>query len=261
MRIALCLCGVVGNIYINKADYVWQGEADYRLGREYYERRLFAVNDAQIDVFMHSWSTDYAEQLIRDYRPKRWQFESQIDFGQPDRARNFNRSRWYSTRASVALKRAYEREQGFEYDWVVLARYDLALFKDLVLARYDPEFFYPGHHDWQSETLFVREEPMYCDFFYVANSTKMDAFSRLYDDLAQIKVDNAHAQSLIHAKRLDFRLRSDFMLGRDFSLMRYVYVDPRFRGDDYPGEAGFERTPAFPRASFGLESSTARTHE
>lgn len=253
MRIALCLCGVVGNIYTNKNDRVWTQDVDYRIALEYYQRRLFAVNDARFDVFIHSWSTDYEQVIRRDYQPKAALFEPQIDFGRhQNQARHFNRSRWYSTRASVALKRAYEQEQGFTYDWVVLARFDMVLFKDLVLASYDPAFFYPGYHEWQADTLFVKDEPMFCDFFYYASSPKIDAFSQLYDWIDLIKTDDPHAQSLIQAKNLGFKLRSDFRRGDEFELVRLVYEDCYYRGDDYPGEAGLTRTPAYPAGRFGI---------
>jgi hypothetical protein len=252
MKIALCLHGVVGNLYTNKDDRVWKEDVDYRLGLEHYRRRLFSVNDADIDVFIHSWSTAYEQEIRRDYQPKSCLFEEQIDFGKANVVRHFNRSRWYSTKATVALKRAYEREHGFEYDWVVLSRFDLALFKDLVLSKYDPEFFYPGHHEWKADTIFVKEEPMFCDFFYYATSRKIDAFSTLYDDLDRIEVENAHWQSLIHAKRLGFSLRSDFRKADEFELIRYVYEDCHYRGDAYPGEAGFVRKPEYPVERFGM---------
>ncbi len=247
MKIALCLCGVVGNAYTNKDDRIWTHDVDYRLGLEYYQKRLFAANQgAQFDVFIHSWSIDYEAAIRRDYQPKACLFEPQIDFGKHDIVRHFNRSRWYSTRASVELKRAWEQEHGFVYDWVILARFDIAFFKDLILSNYDPDYFYAGYHKWQAETLFVQEEPKFCDMFYYAASAKIDAFSLLYDDLVAIKNEDPHWQSLIQAKRLDFKLRSDFRHVDEYELVRYVYQDCHYRGDDYPGEAGFARQPKYP---------------
>ena len=259
MKIALCLCGVVGNFYTNKDNRVWTRDVDYRIALEYYRQRLFAANSAQFDVFIHSWSTDYEQVLRRDYQPKACLFEPQIDFGRHDQERHFNRSRWYSTKASVALKRGWEQEHGFEYDWVVLARFDMVLFKDLKLANYDPAFFYPGYHGWQADTLFVQDEPVFCDFFYYASSPKMDAFSLLYDRIDQFQTQNPHWQSLIQAKMLDFELRSDFRRGDEFELVRFVYEDCHYRGKDYPGEAGFRRTAAYPveRFNWGQPKSTS----
>ncbi len=252
MKIALCLHGVVGNIYTDKDNYVWTRDVDYRIGLEHYQRRLFSVNDAEIDVFIHSWSTAYEEQLRRDYKPKKWLFEEQIDFGKETRARNFCKSRWYSTKAAVALKRAYEQEQDFEYDWVVLSRFDLALFKDMVLSKYDPNMFYPGHHEWSPDKIFIEQEPIFCDYFYYAASRKMDAFSTLYDHWERYELYNAHWESYMQAKRLGFALRSDFMLGRDFELVRFVYEDCHYREGEYPGEEALVRSADYPIERFPM---------
>src|SRR5262249_46280848 len=145
MRVALCLHGVVGHLYTNKQDRSWTEDVDYRIGLEHYRRHLFGVNEC-VDVFIHSWSTKYAERLTRDYRPKGQIFETQIDFKQDSQALNFLKSRWYSTRAVVELKRRYERRQGFTYDWVMLSRFDLALLRDLDFAKYDAKLFYAARH-------------------------------------------------------------------------------------------------------------------
>lgn len=99
-----------------------------------------------MDVFIHSWSTKYAETITRDYQPQRQIFQTQIDFKQDSPARNFLKSRWYSTQAVVELKRKYEQVQGFTYDWVLLSRFDLALLRDLDFAKYDRNFFYAARH-------------------------------------------------------------------------------------------------------------------
>lgn len=252
MKVALCLFGVVGNLYTDKDSYTWTRDVDYRIGLEHYRRRLFSVNQAEFDVFIHSWSTTYEEHLRRDYRPKSFLFEEQIDFGKETRALNFAKSRWYSTKAVIALKRAYEEEQGFEYDWVVLSRFDMALFKDLVLSKYDPEKFYPGHHEWTADKIFIEEEPVFCDFFYYAGSRNMDAFSTLYDHWERFGLHNPHWESYMQAKRLGFELRSDFMLHRDFALVRDVYEDCHYREGDYPGAAALARSANYPAEHFPL---------
>ena len=120
MRVALCLHGVVGHLYTNKPQHTWCEDVDYRIGLEHYRRHLFAVNDC-VDVFIHSWSTQYAERLTRDYQPRRQIFETQIDFKQDTVKLNL-KSRWYSTQAVVELKKKYEQDQGFTYDWVSCCR-------------------------------------------------------------------------------------------------------------------------------------------
>jgi YD repeat-containing protein len=102
LKIALCLHGVVGNLYLDKHNHQWREDVDYRIGLEHYQRHLFAPNGGDVDVFIHSWSTRYEEAIVRDYAPKAYAFQEQINFGHGTTNLNFLESRWYSTKASTA---------------------------------------------------------------------------------------------------------------------------------------------------------------
>lgn len=253
MKIALCLCGVVGNLYSDKKHFRWSQDVDYRIGLEHYRRHLFGANShpsIEIDVFIHSWSTRFEDRLIHAYEPKLAKFESQIDFGQPVRRLNFIKSRWFSTKAVVELKRQHERAQGFVYDWVMTSRFDLALLKDLEFPKYDPSFLWSPHHEWRADTLFVECEPKFCDYWFYSSSANMDRFATLFDHWDGYGFDDPHLDAYVHARKLKLGMRSDFMEHRDHELVRALYQDCHYRGEAFPGIDRLSKLITLPTGRF-----------
>ena len=138
VKVALCLQGTVGNFYTDKKQYQHTEHIDYRIALEHYKKHIFSVNP-HVDVFIHCWNPEYQQQIEKDYLPKISIFEKQIDFsseiaatGIESSLRNcYQKSRWYSQEKVISLKREYERENNFKYDYVIVSRFDLAFLKDL----------------------------------------------------------------------------------------------------------------------------------
>ena len=245
MRVALCLHGVVGHAYTNKAAHEWHDDVDYRIGLEHYRRNLFASNGG-VDVFMHCWSTDYEENLVRDYRPKGHRFERQIQFGHETVALNFLESRWYSTHEAVRLKRTYERAMGFEYDWVVLSRFDLALLRSLDLRQSDPSDFWAGQHVLLPHAA---DDPVpadnvnngFCDMIFYSGSKNINRFSELHRKWREYGLFHAHAEAYAHTQACGFRVRHGLTKGEDFELVRYIYRDCHFKRQAYLGADALQR--------------------
>ena len=246
MRVALCLHGVVGHLYINKPQRTWTEDVDYRIGLEHYRRHLFAVNDC-VDVFIHSWSTDYAERITRDYQPRRQLFETQIDFKQDTLPLNFLKSRWYSTQAVVELKKKYELDEGFTYDWVMLSRFDLALLRDLDFRKYDRNIFYAARHDFRDGD---QTNGGWCDLFFYANSPDIDRFASLYNVWEDYGIFDAHAESHAHAQRLGLSIGHDLLRGNGFELVRGVYENCQYADGEFPGCENLIKAAAYPLERF-----------
>ena len=245
MRIALCLHGVVGNLYTNKQDLSWSEDVDYRIGLEHYRRHLFAVNDC-IDVFIHSSSTDYAESITRDYQPRRQLFQTQIDFKQDTLPLNYLKSRWYSTQAVVELKKKYEQDHGFTYDWVMLSRFDLALLRDLDFAKYDGNVFYAARHGPSGTQI----NDGWCDLFFYANSPNIDRFASLYNVWEEYRIFDAHEESYVHTQRLGLSIGFDLLRGEDFELVRGIYENCQYAGEEFPGLDKLTKAAAYPADRF-----------
>ena len=85
MRIAFCLVGIVGSV---QGKYGLDGTTnstkglpvDFRIGHHFHKKHIFDHND--VDVFIHSWSNEFKDQLLDLYQPKKYIIEEQIDFKQ-----------------------------------------------------------------------------------------------------------------------------------------------------------------------------------
>jgi len=131
MKVALCLSGIIGGT----AGKNGAGDtADYELCYKHFKKFVIAPNNC--DAFIHSWSVEHEKALVRTYQPKKCAFETQINFRGIGNIYRF-RSKWYSTVKSLELMKSYG-----EYDWVIISRFDLLLFKTFDLSSFNLDFIY-----------------------------------------------------------------------------------------------------------------------
>jgi hypothetical protein len=175
MRIAICFYGLVGS----KTNKNGKDEnLDPKIAYNLYNKHLFNKNN-NVDIFIHSWSADFKEQLVNLYKPISYIIEPQIQFpqskGHPSLHGNFRNkmkmaiyklfdkdkyisiedertksafraySRWYSTKKTISLKQEYESRQKFKYDCVMLTRLDVGFFTDIIFKNFNMNFFYASH--------------------------------------------------------------------------------------------------------------------
>jgi hypothetical protein len=159
------------------------------------------LDPLQPDVFVHTWKAPEEEvaaypqdphKLIEMYSPKEWSISEPIDFPQHDfdvitqptgdlLAWHFQRinSMYYSIYEANELKKGYEHDKAFTYDWVIRLRTDVILAGTLDLGLCDPNFMY----------LHLQELPdnLRCnDVFAFSSSENMDVYSSCYGDMSQI---------------------------------------------------------------------------
>ena len=127
MKIALCLYGVVGNSKTKSGE---QKSSDdiLTLGYQKYKSSLFDLHD--VDVYIHSWSKEFEDDILRLYSPISYLIEEQEMLTIPDYVRGdsqsqpnrrFNHySRWRSTQKVLELKRQANKN----YDFVLVSRFD-----------------------------------------------------------------------------------------------------------------------------------------
>ena len=204
MKIAFCLVGVVGAM---EAKHGQGTPVDYRIGHHFHNKHIFEPNkEHDIDVFIHSWSTDFKDELVDIYKPKKYIIENQIDFNQPSLRLNSIASRWYSTAMSVQLKKVYEEENNFKYDIVMLYRFDHIFQTDLKFSKFEPEYFYTSHRDDCTENLCKCDiECRYYDAWFFSNSHYMDSFSELYNSWEEYNIKNPHAECVHHLYTLGLK--------------------------------------------------------
>ena len=144
MKVALCLSGFVGNV----GKWIQGDEIDPNEGFAYINDTVLSHGD--VDVFIHSYSTNHESLLNELYSPKKATFEDNKDFklngvSKEELSRPYSfcvKSMWYSRKKAVELKTQYEEENNFKYDFVFLTRFDWAFFKKFYFEEYETDDIY-----------------------------------------------------------------------------------------------------------------------
>ena len=163
----------------------------------------------------------------------------------------------YSNKEAIRLKKEYEQKKGFEYDMVMLSRFDVLWFTDVHFDQFDPESFYisnwcvmhkksgggVGYEDYyyrgwnkrQDELIHKHigwpHDPRYSavsDHWFFSNSRNMNNFGNLYDKchkyLIAGDVPSNHEFYWKHLKDLGLlnKVKFHFHLYHDHFIDRYV---------------------------------------
>jgi len=204
MKIAFCLVGIVGAVEHPSGV---GNPVDYRIGNHFHKKHIFEPNkEHDIDVFIHSWSVDHKNELLNLYNPKKYIFDKQLDFQQNNIRNNCIFSRWYSTAMSMRLKQAYEEENNFEYDFVMLYRFDHIFQKDLVFSEFDSNNFYVSHRDdcSESQCRCIGNSRFY-DAWFFSNSHNMNKFSTVYENLTKYDLMDPHKETVRHINEVGLK--------------------------------------------------------
>jgi hypothetical protein len=269
MRIALCLSGLAGGLSDKTASgrtFIENPKGqrvpvDWQRGFEHYEKYLLNVNN-NVDIFIHTWNEELEEELTAAYRPKLAIFELQRTFAQNIRRQNAY-SRWYGVKQVSQLKKAYEEQNGFAYDFVMLGRFDIAWQTSVIFNKFDPAFFYVGNwiqafkdgnvinpHDYYYRKLNLdpsvalkkhgwphEKNPhtakAICDHWFFSNSEFINQFSELFDYMkdyyAKRPGTTNHIMSMqrLIDMKIEDRIKFAFDRYDDFPLVRHIYHDWR----------------------------------
>ena len=245
MKIAVCFNGLVGSTKGKSSQLIGDPRRCFEISSELYKKHILDKND--VDVFVHSWSTNLKEEILEAYKPKKYIIEKQKVFKipyhsslakTPEVRKQTHYSLWYSRKMTTLLKTEHEKEHGFKYDCVMMARFDLAWQTDLIFSNYDQNYFWTPK--WPKKILNGRmlKDIEYWHFrdkylkhmqtqwwgyphnnsglfgtWFFSNSEIIDKFATLYDRLDEYSRPNncpldssgrmsAHQQSLYHLEQL-----------------------------------------------------------
>lgn len=271
-RIAILLHGTAGT-----ADKYGTGSnIDVSISCDHFSKHIKGVNE-NVDVFMHSWSEDRKEKLIELYEPKLHYFEPQLIFdfeyavGSLDGPGGESNvwvdgkfkgldnlrfhglfSRWYSAKAANNLRLVYEKQKGFEYDFVMLTRYDLAYNVDFDFSNFSKEKFYVIPPLSLHSTGDIHHGMN--DLWFVTDSEKMTNFLEMYEWIKTLKhfphkYTHSHFLSLYFLAVLGYQEKIDYfgeerpwerglegeMMGPS-PLVRHAYELREFTADDAMGD-------------------------
>jgi len=172
MKIALCLQGLSTG-HNDKGNYV----KSLNTGKSI-QSNIIKDN---VDVFIHTWNEDIhsINELTNLYQPKKSIFEKQIMFDDTVTKYHYVKSRWYSQMKSIELKKQYEMENNFTYDFVMVSRFDCFYYTPINFTTLNPTRFYTSN--WPSHHLLTG----FLDYWFISNSSNMDLFGGLYNKLDQ----------------------------------------------------------------------------
>ena len=198
IKVALCMRGAVGLTSMPSLEcgdlYKSNNYIDYIKCYKSIVKYIILPNsnDYDFDIFCHCWNTDLESELSELYSPKKKLFEDNTPYNDEinelisEQLYGVNKgdfggiSNTISTKKSIELKEEYEKENNIKYDIVILYRYDVLLWKSMILSEY------PNIHD----TVYVNAH-WDCggDFHFVMNNENAMLFKGLYNSL---KLGNTH---------------------------------------------------------------------
>ena len=213
-KVALCLSGVVGSLKR------WgQGDdIDYRQGYEHLKKAI--IDNANTDVFIHSWSKEYEKELSKLYKPVKSLFENQIDFKYQNPKSFAIMSQGYTRKSAVELA----LEHGKEYDFLVITRMDLAWFKSIDFNKLDKSKIYAAG---------PKADGKINDLFFIANKNKMrelvESFNHI-ESLEDLNIDETggtiapsyHRVVWKHLKKVNLLKDVEYILNRPWGDSAWV---------------------------------------
>jgi hypothetical protein len=247
IKIGLILHGGIGPI---KQKGLWgavgnenlQQHVDYGLCSAILKERLKGFS---VDVFFHCWGKQFESDLVRIYNPVAYIVEEIDYFGMDVRPDVRDEGRWSTKSRFISLKKAHDlfKRATTDYDFVVVTRYDIVLFKDIDFEHLVPDVLYFISHPTMIPTalydiLFVGSPPQIdalsqvCGYFLDNHGLtephyilyhhtqlmrlKLEPIGRMFLDAAIFRdVFNPHAHDLIQLMRscgLDDRFMKDRLL-------------------------------------------------
>ena len=164
---ALCLFGNLGSKV--KSSRGSESIIDPEQYFEFINKHLIKYNN--LDVFIHTWDSQYNDNLVKLYKPKKYVIEKEINY-KPDlkkfslkyinlyddihslKKENIDpkvfyqnlayrsKSRWLSQFNSLQLMYSYSLSNSIKYEYVVQSRFDLYFDQKIELAKLDKSKIY-----------------------------------------------------------------------------------------------------------------------
>ena len=209
MKVALCLFGMAGGSAgkIGKGDVI-----DPSIAYGYYNKHILSKNN--IDVYFHTWESSVNAQMVDLYKPIDYAIDPWIVFSD-DKNKHRAISRWYSTRRSINLVYG-------DYDMIMLSRFDVAFFSDVIFDNYNPEYFYVSH--WNDVGNRKNHKRGFMDMWFFGGTKLMKQFAKLglyllndYD-ISQHKASQQHAHKVIGKDKI----KHVMYRGEDFEMIRRI---------------------------------------
>ena len=207
MKIALCLFGQSRTVDTRGI------KIEFLESIAGFQENILGLND--VDVFIHTWSTDDDDQHKKDleanFHPKKIIIEKSIfpNYEIPEitlppswnQRYNFDTklqavsSRWDSQKKVNGLRDSYQKESGVKYDFIISSRFDVVFYSGFPFDLMNPEEYYFSnwHAPWNPDHLV----PGYNDPWFVSGPELTDVYSSIFDDLHKNWADNSEYENYL----------------------------------------------------------------
>lgn len=172
-RVAICLRGAVAKktsrFPLENQIYVSGEYVNYAAVKNSIQRHIVDCNkNMTFDFFIHCWSTDLENELVRLYNPVRWKFEDNRIYNDEIRKGIPDSSQFGQLSSVLSMKKSLELVDD-SYDRIILVRPDVLLWKDMNLSEYEKDVIYVNR--WIEERG---------DFHFVMSSKHKSIFENMY---------------------------------------------------------------------------------
>jgi hypothetical protein len=191
LKVALCMRGAVSkgdarfiykNDLYNDSEYV-----DYAKCFRSILKHIIEPNKDkyEFDIFCHCWNYDLEDEICKLYNPKKKLFEDNRKYNNEisdlcqDPSDFSGISQSLTIQKSINLKEEYEMENNIHYDIVILYRYDVFLWKNILLMNYI---------NLEKNIIYVNGDTI-SDFHFIMNNEVSKSFKYLYNS---VKLGNRH---------------------------------------------------------------------
>lgn len=258
MKVALCLFGKLGNKITKSLKNLPSETISPEICAPY---QLKALSKAeQIDIFVHSWSENFKNEILKTYKPKLFEIEKFILTDEINRSllkvlkkrsliskvkdqikqrlpfEYFQKGtsdyvkaigaqcRWISTYKSIQLMKKYSELNAFKYDFVLSSRFDSLFFSEFNLKKLDQNSIYASF--WNNVSW---PKPMQPEYDLSNNNQGKGLLDLWFLGSQRIMVSFAEIANLQHLYHLNPHLSSYEHIKRSNINLKNIF----FRGPDH----------------------------
>ena len=232
VKIALCLCGLTGNINNYGIGSCLNNEFAYN----HYKKHILNINK-NVDVFIHSWSVNSKEEIIKLYKPVDQQFEPQEFFNRDSEYIQINKeffcveSRVNSILRCLALVKNHESKCKFKYDYIFVSRFDIALLSDILFEKLPKNRLVISH--WNDRGKKNNHLFGIYDMWFIGNTDILYNYFLTCNENYQL-TKSAHIFWRLIINKIKIVPLYYLYVGKDFELIRRYYYDGHGRNNTYP---------------------------
>ena len=228
-KIALCLCGLTGKTGKGGSGEPLNNEFAYN----HYRKHIINTNK-NVDIYIHSWSVSQKDNIIKLYKPTNYLFQKQENFNRDsnyingDKRQIFNaESRANSILRCLQLIKNKENENSFKYDYVMITRFDIAFFSDIIFEKLPKNTFIISHWNNRGDRRNIIKKGIY-DMWFIGNTEILyKYFSEYNKDYTLTKNPHLHGRLIIN--KLKIEPYYFLYVGEDYEAVRRLY----YKGQGY----------------------------